>query len=248
MPDASQGGNGGGNGGGRGGRWGRGRYAVEAIAAVSDAVAQSHLDAGVPAGGVVVIPNGGPAPSPEASAPAEPLVGFVGRLAPVKGVERLMRAMRAVRAEVPDARLVLVGPDDGPPGYGDRLRRLARRPGLRSAVTFAGAAGPEAWYPRMACFAMASETEGMPLALLEAMAHGVPCVAPDVGGVREALGDAGLIVAPRDADALAGAIVHLLSDRGLAARLGRRARQRAGAWTAADGASAYAALYAAVAG
>lgn len=219
-----------------------GYAAPEVIVAVGEAVARSHVAAGAPADRMLVIPNGAPAPGAALARAAGPVVGFVGRLAPVKGIERLLEAVRMVRAELP-ARLVLVGPDDGPAGYGERLRRLAEAPGLRGAVTFAGPDRPERWYPHMACMALASESEGMPLALLEAMAHGVPCVAPDVGGCAEALGEAGVIVPPRDADALAGAILRLLEDRAEAARLARLGRERAGRWTEADCAAAYAEVY-----
>lgn len=213
------------------------------VGAVSEAVVASHVAAGAPADRTVVIPNGA-AFRPSSRRVEEPLVGFVGRLAPIKGLERLLRAMRAVRASRPDAQLVLVGPADGPTGYVQHLQRLASRPGLRGAVRFAGEDRPERWYPRLACLAMASETEGMPLALLEAMAHGVPCVAPDVGGIGEALGAAGVIVAPRSEESLAEGILRILDDAEEADRLSCAARARAGRWTMADTAAAYDALYA----
>jgi glycosyltransferase involved in cell wall biosynthesis len=258
--DASQGGGHGGGGGGKGGGgWNdggndhnnravahlerRGYAAATLIAAVSGAVATSHVAAGAPAGRTIVIPNGA-ALGHSSRRVEQPLVGFVGRLAPIKGLERLLRAMRAVRAARPDARLVLVGPADGPDEYVQRLKRLAEQPGLRGGVHFAGADRPERWYPRLACLAMASETEGMPLALLEAMAHGVPCVAPDVGGIREALADAGLIVAPRSEDGLAEGILRVLDDAAEAHRLSCAGLARAARWTTADSAAAYDALYA----
>ena len=220
----------------------RGYAAADLIGAVSETVALSHIAAGAPAGRMIVIPNGAPQTS-SVAAPAEPLVGFVGRIAPVKGLPRLLRAMRLVRAARPDARLVVIGPAEVSTAYLRRLRRLASDPGLRGGVRFVGPSRPEHWYPKLACLAMASESEGMPLVLLEAMAHGVPCVAPDVGGVRDTLGDAGVIVAPRDVDALAAGIVGVLDDATHAARLAAAGRARAARWTTADAAAAYAALY-----
>ena len=213
------------------------------LVAVSEAVAESHLAAGARAERTLVIPNGVPRQLPTPIWPQEPLVGFVGRLAPIKGIERLLGAMRAVRTAVPDARLVVIGPDEGPPGYADTLRRLADTPGLRGGVLFTGADRPERWYPRMACLALTSETEGMPMAVLEAMSHGVPCVVPRVGGCPEAVGDAGIVVPPRDLDALAGAIAGLLGDSARAAHLGRAAQERSSRWTMADTAAAYAEVY-----
>jgi len=215
---------------------------ADVIAAVSRAVAASHVAAGAPAERTVVIPNG----APEAArrpAPAEPLVGFVGRLAPVKGLERLVRAFRLVRGAHPEARLALVGPDDGPPGYVDDLRAEIRRLGLSGAVDLPGASRPGPWYRRMTCLALASGAEGMPLALLEAMAHGVPCVVPDVGGCREAVGEAGIVVPAGDVEALAAGIARLIQDSAESARLGAFAAARASRWTEADAAAAYERLY-----
>jgi glycosyltransferase involved in cell wall biosynthesis len=84
------------------------------------------------------------------------------------------------------------------------------------------------------------------MAVLEAMAHGVPCVVPDVGGCREAVGDAGIVVPARDVEALAEAIARLVGDAAEAARLGALAAERAGRWTEADAAAAYGALYTAL--
>jgi len=225
-----------------------GYAAADLITAVSHAVAGSHVAAGAPADRLLVLPNGAPQPVAATAPVAEPVVGFVGRIARVKALPRLLAAMRLVRSARPDARLVVVGPAEASIGYQRRLARVAHQPGLRGAVSFVGPQRAERWYPQCACLALASESEGMPLALLEAMAHGVPCVEPDVGGVREALGDAGVVVAPRDATALAAGILRVLDDAGEAVRLGAAGRARAARWTAADAAAAYAALYAQLGG
>jgi glycosyltransferase involved in cell wall biosynthesis len=174
----------------------------------------------------------------------EPVVGFVGRLAPIKRLERLLEAMQMVREVNRDAQLVVIGPDDGPPGYADELRERAARPGLRGAVTFTGAARPERWYPRFAVMAMSSDTEGMPLAVLEARTHGVPCVGPDVGGMCEAIGAGGIVVAPGDPHALADGILAVLEDARRATELAEAAYADTQRWSAADTAAGYADLYA----
>ena len=96
-------------------------------------------------------------------------------------------------------------------------------------------------------FVMPSVSEGLPLALLEAMSAALPIVATDVGGMPDALGSgaAGVVVPPGNPEALADAIMRLLNDPGEASRLGASAvaRFRAG-YTADAMASAYQSLYA----
>jgi glycosyltransferase involved in cell wall biosynthesis len=214
---------------------------ADLVVAVGSAVAASHRsDAGR---AIHVIPNGVAGGRP-AAVRDEPVVGFVGRLAPIKRLERLLEAMEMVREVNREAHLVVIGPDDGPPGYADELRERAARPGLRGAVTFTGAARPESWYARFAVMAMSSDTEGMPLAVLEARAHGVPCVGPDVGGMREAIGEGGIVVAPGDAHALADGILAVLGDAQRATELAEAAYAASQRWSAADTAAAYNDLYA----
>lgn len=248
LVDVSHGTGGGGKGGGNQGgnsqnAWIDPTYAAaDHIVAVGTAVATSH-EWGSSRRDIEVIASGVEANRPRA-ARSEPVVGFVGRLAPIKRLERLLDALELVREVNREARLVLVGPDDGPAGYGAELRRMADRPGLRGAVSFTGAARPERWYPQFAVMAMSSDTEGLPLAVLEARAHGVPCVGPDVGGMREAIGPGGLVVAPGDPEALAEGILGVLDDRARGAALADAAYAAAARWTAADTAAAYAELYA----
>ena len=73
---------------------------------------------------------------------------------------------------------------------------------------------------------LTSISEGLPYTVLEAMATGRPVVATDVGGVGEAVGDAGLLVPPRNPSALAAACVELLADAGKRRALGQAARAR----------------------
>jgi glycosyltransferase involved in cell wall biosynthesis len=155
-----------------------------------------------------------------------PVVGTVANFTVHKAHPDLLRAFEQVRRSVPDARLVLVGsgPEEG------RVRRLARELGLDGTVLFTGA---RADVPRVAgvfdVFALSSIQEGLAIAVLEAMALGIPCVATDVGGVPEVVvdGEDGIIVPPRDPSALADAIVSLLRDPALRKRMGSAARRQA---------------------
>ncbi len=185
--------------------------------------------------------------------PADPpTVVFIGRLSPEKGLHVLLEAWGAVHTAVPDARLVLIGaentaaPDFLDPaaadpavaalepwydGYEARLRSLARP--FDDSVEFVGALPHDQAMLRLATAACCvnpsiRETFGMPV--LEALAHGVPAIASDVGGLSELLQDrsAGTLVDRNDADALARAIIaELTAERSETDRAQRRASARA---------------------
>ncbi len=155
--------------------------------------------------------------------PQAPLIGVVGRLVPAKGQALFLQAAARIRTRFPEARFLIVG--EGP--QEEALRALAQQLGLGTAVRFTGF-----WEEIPALLAaldvlvVASRYEGLPLVLLEGMAAGTAVVATDVGGVREALGSAGILVPPGDAAALARACERLLQDASLRRRLGAAARQR----------------------
>jgi glycosyltransferase involved in cell wall biosynthesis len=156
----------------------------------------------------------------------EPLLVCVGRLDRYKGHDHLVEAFAALIRERPRARLLLVG--DG--RFREALTVQVRSAGLSDRVRFTGALGDVR--PALAAadvFVQASDEEGLPGAVLEAMAMGLPVVATDVGGTREAVDDGvtGLLVPPRDASALATAVRRLLDDPELGARFGSFARKRA---------------------
>lgn len=145
--------------------------------------------------------------------PGAPLFGTVGRLVPVKALDRLLRAMEAVVAARPDAWLVIAG--DGPDR--PRLEALAREAAVSHRVRFLGARRdlPRV-YADLDLFLLSSRNEGTPLALIEALAAGVACVATAVGGVPDVIGvgpDApGLLVPSDDPRALAARALALLED------------------------------------
>jgi glycosyltransferase involved in cell wall biosynthesis len=201
------------------------------IIAVSEQVAQ-HLRrwSGVDGGRVVVIANGIDARAYRAlpAGPAgggERVVGFIGRFEPRKGVPTLIEAAAMLGRRRGNARFRLVGD-----GRGRReAEAQAAAAGLDGRIEFAGSRSD---IPRTLgefdVFVLPSYSEGLSIALLEAMAAGRPIVATAVGGTPEAIehGRSGLLVGPGDAPALAGAIERLLDDPALARRLGENARQR----------------------
>ena len=162
--------------------------------------------------------------------PDVPTISWVGRIDPIKDLETLLRAFSLVIKEMPDAKLRIFGsPPQGGEAYLERCRAEAADLGISEQATFEGRV-PEIRdaYAAGHVFVLCSISEGFPYTLIEAMACGRACVATDVGGVSEAVGDAaGLIVPPRSPRALADACVRLLRDDSLRRMIGAAARARA---------------------
>jgi len=162
---------------------------------------------------------------------SSPVIVTVGRLSPVKGIDTLLRAVAELRAQRPDVTLEVLGGEQ--PGYDDHaglLLELRASLGLDDAVTFAGHVDDtRPALARAAVYAQPARWEGVPLAVLEAMAAGVPVVATDVGGVRDVITPdvTGLLVAPDDPTSLARALARVLEGPELAARLGAAGREQA---------------------
>lgn len=199
----------------------------------------------LPARRVRYIPNGIDltrfAPGAAAAPREMPVIGTVAALRPEKNLFRLLEAFARIAAGQP-ARLVIVG--DGP----ERAALAARAAslGVAASVQFAGAlADPAAAYRGFDIFALSSDTEQMPLSVLEAMGSALPVAATDVGDVAAMLADANrpYVVAP-DAAALAAALAALLAAPGLRSSLGAANRARAAAaFDAETMFAAYAALW-----
>jgi glycosyltransferase involved in cell wall biosynthesis len=153
-----------------------------------------------------------------------PTVLFVGRDPVRKGADLLLSAFASVRARIPDARLLLVGPP----------RNGTDQPGVEytgylDRDTAAGRAAMEAAYARAGVFCLPTRFDPFGTSFVEAMVHGIPCVGPDAWAVPEIIEHerTGLLVPPGDPRAIADALVRLLQDHGLRARLGAAARARA---------------------
>jgi glycosyltransferase involved in cell wall biosynthesis len=208
---------------------------ADAFVAVSRAIRDELASAGAPAARIWSIPNGvDTARFRDASAderaalraalalPQGPLAVYTGRLSIEKGVDVLLDAWPHVLARAPAARLCVVGsgPEDA------SLRARAQRLGVAGAVVFAGGVQDTAPWLRAADAAvLPSRTEGMPVALLEAMACALPCVATAVGGSREVLDAAtGWPVPSEDPPALAAAVAEALGGGAAARARGEAAR------------------------
>lgn len=155
-----------------------------------------------------------------------PLVGAVGRLAPMKGFDHLLRAWPLVIEQQSGARLVVFGGGE----LQGVLSEEAARLGVASSVTLAGfRPDPENLYAALDVFVLPSvKDETVSNAVLEAMAHGKPVVVTDyAGGIAEPVKarGAGRVVPVGDARALGAALAALLADRAVRERMGRAARE-----------------------
>ena len=203
---------------------------TDGFVAVSADAAQVARDLEhVPPGKLLVVHNGidlerfGADPQ-QAALPRGRLV-TVGRLDPIKDQATMLRAVRMAADRIPGLRLDIVG--DGPSRQ--HLEALKTDLGLEGRVTFLGYHADVAPFLSAAdAFVLSSISEGVSIALLEAMASGLPAIATDVGGNREVIVDGvtGVLTPAGSAEALAEAIVRLESDPGVLRRMGRASRRR----------------------
>jgi len=175
-------------------------------------------------------------------------IAYLGHLRALKRADLLVAAVATLAAESIPVRLVLAGGSRGADDdVADELRGQVRALGLGDRVMFTGVVTdprPVLWAADI--FALASEREGLPNSLLEAMACGLPCVAPASAAGGELLGGgAGLV--PSDTAALTEALSTLARDATLREQVGRRAVERAAAYDVARVADGYERLYARVA-
>ena len=182
-----------------------------------------------------IIPNGvdfhrftAEAPVPAHLDDKRPTVLFVGRIEARKGIPYLLQAFKMVKQRVPDARLVIVGEGS----LRQKYMQMTAEMGLQD-VSFEGYVSPEAlpsFYQRADVFCSPSTVnEAFGITLLEAMSARAPAIATTING-SNTLGEhgvTGLLVPPKDANALAEATVRLLQDRTYASQLAEAAQERA---------------------
>jgi glycosyltransferase involved in cell wall biosynthesis len=204
---------------------------ADVVLAVSSASAAALEDA-FGSTGIVVIPNAAP-PVRERERPhgerPPPLAAFLGGFAnPVKGGNVLLEAL--ARSEPAGLRVVLAGPGELP---AEGCRLLAARPALEWRG-WLGAAEKEELLNEADVFVLASTSEGLPMALLEALSRGLAIVATRVGGVPDVVepGVSAIVVPPGDPAALAGGLARVAADPSLRVRLGEAARERARSFSA----------------
>ncbi|WP_437731641.1 glycosyltransferase family 4 protein [Sorangium sp. So ce1335] len=202
---------------------------ADAVIALSEYWAD-FLGSVAPGCRIVTLENGVAVPAAPPPLPAAPRVLHLGAINDSKGVPEAIRAFAQVVRQHPAAVLDLAGPaePDDLAGY----KRLVAELGLGDSVRFLGSVRGEAKsrvLEESSVFILPSHAEGLPIALLEAMAAARPVVATRVGAIPEVIvdGESGFVIAAGDVDALAERITRLLGSVDLRERMGRGAWERA---------------------
>lgn len=222
---------------------------ADRIVALNKQVADELIDIGVQPDRIVHIPNGVETKQIKpktAYASEQPMaITFLGRLHPQKGLRALLLACKRMQESQPQIawHLNLVGEGE----MRGELQAMVRQFSMEEKVQFWGQVGdPFSILAQSDIFVLPSQSEGMSNALLEAMAHGLPCIVTDIPGNNDIIVDQqnGLLVQFDNDAGLAAAIVSLATDQGLRERLGRAALQMVNARFVLDSvADQYMALY-----
>ncbi|NLZ52854.1 MAG: glycosyltransferase family 4 protein [Thermoanaerobacteraceae bacterium] len=210
------------------------RLFTDRIIAISRAVKIGLIDSGVPADMITTIYNGidlskfadvkGTLRKELNLSPDIPVVGIVARLVPEKGYEYAINAFYHVLKVFPSARLVIIG--EGP--LEESLKKMCTRLDIKDQVVFMGyRRDVESLEADFDIFVLPSVSEGLGLALLEAMALGKPAVATETGGIPEIIKHKvnGFLVPPGNDKYLAEGIIEALSDKNYAKMLGIAAQK-----------------------
>lgn len=218
----------------------------DGVIAVSEPVRRILLEAGVSERKIAVIPNAVENPEGEITVEeraaarrrygigqADFAVGQLGAFTQEKGQDVAMQALASLRHRMPGLRVILAG--EGAPALPPDARLLL--PGF--------VANRREFFAALDLFIMPSRSEGWGLAAAEALAHGVPVIASDTGGLTSIVepGLTGWLVAPGDARALAGAIEHAASDPRRLNEMSAKARERSARFSAQKTAELVEAFY-----
>jgi glycosyltransferase involved in cell wall biosynthesis len=204
--------------------------AADVVSPVTDANAYWEMGLGIDPSKILVLYNGLQPPSEPTPPPGTQTVVSVGRLDPLKDTHTMLRVAAHTTSHLPAARFLHYGPvPRGEEIYGRSCVTLHERLGLGDRFRFMGpTADPTGVVRDSDVVLMTSISEGLPMAILEAMGQARPVVSTGVGGVPEVVRGCGLVCAPGDDHALATAVVLLLRNPELAWRLGRRGHSRLG--------------------
>lgn len=159
--------------------------------------------------------------------PSHPTVVTTARIDPIKDIEMLIQAAALVKKQIPDVRFMIYG-SISVPKYYEQCLELRKKLGLDETVIFAGhTTNIVSAYKSGDLVALTSISEAFPYSVLEAMMAGRAVVSTDVGGIKEALGDTGVLVPARNHEKLAEEITRLLNTPELRIALANEAQERA---------------------
>ncbi|WP_276354074.1 GT4 family glycosyltransferase PelF [Cohnella caldifontis] len=195
-----------------------------------------EVELGCDPGKIAIIPNGVNlaeyADIQKERDPAAFRIGAVVRVVPIKDIKTMIQSFAIVRREVPNAELYIIGPVSENEEYERECRQLAESLQV-DGIVFTGEVDVKDYLKRMDMVLLSSISEGQPLAVLEAMASGLPCVTTDVGSCRELLegpdddiGPAGYVVPVMHYEQMAASIVKLSRNERLRHEMGRNGRER----------------------
>jgi glycosyltransferase involved in cell wall biosynthesis len=201
------------------------RFADARLCVSQDILRRRRDIDGVPAALLKLVPNGTIVPSPREEERPGNIIGSVGRLVAAKDFPTMVRAFGILARNGSDARLEIVG--EGVER--ELIESVIAEEAVGSRVSLVGSQNNVSdWLGRWIMFVSSSVQEGQPLALLEAMACGLPGVVTSVGGVPDTLADGheGIVVPPGNPELLADGIQRLLDDAELRRNYGKAARNR----------------------
>lgn len=161
-------------------------------------------------------------------------IGFLGRIVSIKDVKTLIRAARLTCDVIPDAQFLLIGPTDEDEDYANACRTLIADLNLSSNVQLPGRQTLDQALPLFDIMVLSSISEGLPFAILESFAAGIPVVSTDVGACKELVygrnsvpgEEAGIIVRVADASDLSQALIKTIQDKSLQQRFSETGKKR----------------------
>ena len=163
-------------------------------------------------------------------------IALIGRVVPIKDIKSFIRGAAHIQENIPDVRVLVMGPTDEEPEYYHECQQMVEYMGLSDNVTFIGQVSIDKYLGQIDVLVLTSISEAMPLTVLEAGAAGIPSVTTDVGACKEiiygrleadkAIGDGGIIVPLSNPTAMAEAVMSLLSDGALREEMGENMRTR----------------------
>jgi glycosyltransferase involved in cell wall biosynthesis len=157
-----------------------------------------------------------------------PVVTVVGKVVPFKDIESAIKAAKIVKDRFPNVLFLEYGSLDEDVDYYNKCKKLVKDLNLTETFIFKGhkTNNPYEIYNQGDITLLTSISEGHPYTIIESLSCERPVVATDVGGIPEVLEGCGLIVQPKDYEAMAQAIIELLNNRELSEELGKKGREK----------------------